>query len=172
MLNVRVVEAIRELGEFGKQITIVHQTGQKDREEVERQYREMGVEAEVTDFIRDMPKAYARADLLVCRAGAATLAELTVARKAAILVPFPFAADNHQEVNAQSLVKAGAAIMYRESELDGKKLAAAIRELHDDRARKEKMERASGLLGRPEAAREIADVCVEMVQRSPALLKQ
>jgi UDP-N-acetylglucosamine--N-acetylmuramyl-(pentapeptide) pyrophosphoryl-undecaprenol N-acetylglucosamine transferase len=162
MLNVRVVEAVKELGELGQQISIVHQTGKKDRDEVERQYREMGIDAEVTEFIREMPKAYARADLVVCRAGAATLAELTVARKAAILVPFPFAADNHQEVNAQSLVKTGAAIMFREAELDGKRLAAAIRELHDDKAKKEKMERAA----------EIADVCVEMVRRSPALLKK
>jgi UDP-N-acetylglucosamine--N-acetylmuramyl-(pentapeptide) pyrophosphoryl-undecaprenol N-acetylglucosamine transferase len=162
-LNLRVVDAIKELGPLGRELVLIHQTGAKDRDEVERQYKELGVEAEVVAFIGDMPKAYARADLLVCRAGAATLAELTVARKAAVLVPFPSAADNHQEVNARSLVDAGAALMFREAELDGKKLAGILRELHDDPARRAKMERASGLLGRPEAAREIADVCVEMV---------
>jgi UDP-N-acetylglucosamine--N-acetylmuramyl-(pentapeptide) pyrophosphoryl-undecaprenol N-acetylglucosamine transferase len=162
-LNLRVVEAMEELGPLAKEFTIVHQTGVKDRDEVEKRYRELGLEAEVTDFIKEMPKAYARADLIVCRAGAATLAEITVARKAAILVPFPFAADDHQTVNANSLVDAGAALMFQESALDRHKLAAAIRELHGDPDRRLKMERAAGLLGRPEAAREIADVCVEMV---------
>ena len=163
MLNTRVLDAMRELGDTARQLTIVHQTGSKDRDEVEKQYKELGIDAEVTDFIREMPKAYARADLVICRAGAATLAELMVARKAAILVPFPFAADNHQEVNAKSLVKAGAVLMFREAELDGAKLAAAIRELKDDQPRREKMERAASRQGRPEAAREIADVCVELV---------
>lgn len=162
-LNERVVETMRELGDFAKSLTIIHQTGARDREWVEKAYRELGLDAEVLDFIRDMPKAYARADLIVCRAGAATLAEITVAKKASILVPFPFATDNHQEVNARSLVDAGAARMFRESELDAPALAAAIRELHDDAALRARMERAAGLLGRPEAAREIADVCVEMV---------
>lgn len=161
-LNERVVEAIKELGELGKGMTIIHQTGEKDREGVEKQYRDLGIQAEVVDFIRDMPNAYARADLIVCRAGATTLAEITVARKASILVPFPFATDNHQEVNARSLVTAGAALMFRESELDGQKLASAIRQLHDDPDKRKKMERASGALGKPEAAREIADVCMEL----------
>ncbi len=162
-LNLRVVEAVEALGPLGKEIKIIHQTGTRDRDEIAKQYAALGVDADVVDFIQDMPTAYARADLIVCRAGAATLAEITVARKAAILVPFPFATDNHQEVNGRSLVEAGAALMFRESELDGPKLAQAIRELHDDPARRQKMERASGLLGRPEAAREIADVCVELM---------
>jgi UDP-N-acetylglucosamine--N-acetylmuramyl-(pentapeptide) pyrophosphoryl-undecaprenol N-acetylglucosamine transferase len=162
-LNLRVVEAITALGPLAKELQIVHQTGVKDRDEVAARYRALGLEAEVLDFIREMPMAYARADLIVCRAGAATLSEITVARKASILVPFPWAADNHQEVNARSLVDAGAALMFRESELDATKLADAIRLLHGDAAQRLRMERAAGLLGRPEAAREIADVCVEMV---------
>lgn len=162
-LNLVVVEAMKSLGEFAKGLSIIHQTGAKDRDAIEKAYRELGLDAEVVDFIREMPKAYARADLIVCRAGAATLAEITVARKASILVPFPFAADNHQEKNAKSLVDGGAAIMFREGELDGPKLAGAMRDLHDDKDKRSKMERAAGRLGRPEAAREIADVCVEMV---------
>jgi UDP-N-acetylglucosamine--N-acetylmuramyl-(pentapeptide) pyrophosphoryl-undecaprenol N-acetylglucosamine transferase len=162
-LNERVVEAVKALGPTARDMTIIHQTGTADRAEVERQYKELQVTAEVLDFIQDMPTAYARADLIICRAGAATLAEITVARKPAILVPFPFATDNHQEVNAGSLVEAGAAILFRESELNADTLASAIRALHDDPVRRQKMERAAGLLGRPEAAREIADVCVELV---------
>lgn len=162
-LNEIVVEAMRELGNVAKDWSIIHQTGTKDREMVEQAYRELGLDAEVHDFIREMPKAYSRVDLIVCRAGAATLAEITVARKASVLVPFPYAADNHQEVNARSLVDAGAAVMLRERGLTGQKLAATLRELHDDPARRESMERKAGRLGRPEAAREIADVCVELV---------
>jgi UDP-N-acetylglucosamine--N-acetylmuramyl-(pentapeptide) pyrophosphoryl-undecaprenol N-acetylglucosamine transferase len=162
-LNQRVVEAIQQLGDAAKAMTIIHQTGEKDRAEVEKSYRDLGVEAEVVDFIRDMPNAYARADLIVCRAGAATLAEITVARKASILVPFPFATDNHQEVNARSLVAAGAALMFREAELNAQTLAGAIRDLQADPVRRQKMERASSSLGKPEAAREIADVCSELI---------
>src|SRR5690606_10493499 len=134
-----------------KSWTIIHQTGAKDRDVVAKAYQEAGLEAEVHDFIREMPRMYARADLIVCRAGAATLAEITVARKASILVPYPYAADNHQEVNARSLVEAGASLMFKEAELDGAKLAAAIGELESDQARREQMERKAGLLGRPEA---------------------
>lgn len=162
-LNEVVVEAMRELGELAKSWTIIHQTGVKDRAMVEEAYRELGLDAEVHDFIKEMPKTYARVDLIVCRAGAATLAEITVARKASVLVPFPYAADNHQEVNARSLVQTGAALMMRERGLDGKKMAEALRDLHEHPSKREEMERQAGRLGRPEAAREIADVCVELL---------
>ncbi len=109
-----------------------------------------------------MALAYAEADLLVCRAGATTIAELTMCKKPAILVPFPFATDDHQTVNARSLVQAGAALLMPEKDLTGQKLADALRALEADRTRLQKMSRASGLLGRPEAAREIADVCVSL----------
>ena len=89
-----------------------------------------------------------------------TISELTVCRKPAILVPFPFAADDHQTVNAQSLVRAGAALLFPESQLDGARLADELLALDGDRDRLTAMARASGQLGRPEAAREIADVCV------------
>jgi UDP-N-acetylglucosamine--N-acetylmuramyl-(pentapeptide) pyrophosphoryl-undecaprenol N-acetylglucosamine transferase len=113
-------------------------------------------------FIDDMARAYADADLLVCRAGATTIAELTVCKKPAILVPFPFAADDHQTVNARSLVDAGAALLMPEKDLTAEKLAGQLRSLEADRTRLGRMSRASGLLGRPAAAREIADVCVSL----------
>ena len=114
-------------------------------------------------FIDDMGAAYGQAQLVVCRSGATTLAELTVCKKAAILVPFPYATDDHQAVNASALVNAGAAVMFREAELTGEKLAAELRALKADGERRKKMEKAAGLLGRPEAAREIADVCMELM---------
>jgi len=159
VLNMRVAEAIEILG--GERIELLHQTGVKDLAEVEQRYAKLPA-AKAAAFIDDMPRAYAGADLLICRAGATTIAELTVCKKPAILVPFPFAADDHQTVNAHSLVDAGAAIVIAEKDLTGQRLADEIRALENDRARLRKMSRASGLLGRPEAAREIADVCVSL----------
>ena len=123
------------------------------------------MEAKATAFIDDMAQAYAQADLLVCRAGATTIAELTVCKKPAILVPFPYAADDHQTVNARSMVRNGAAILLPEQELTGEKLAGELRALEGDRERLRRMARQSGLLGRPQAAREIAEVCVSLCAR-------
>ncbi|HVG57786.1 MAG TPA: glycosyltransferase, partial [Hyalangium sp.] len=125
-----------------------------------------GFQAEVVEFINDMSDAYAKADLVVCRAGATTLAELTVCKKASILVPFPHATDNHQEVNARALVEAGAAVMFRESELTGQKLAEQIRALKTEPVRLKQMEKKAGLLGRPEASKELADICVDLMVKA------
>jgi UDP-N-acetylglucosamine--N-acetylmuramyl-(pentapeptide) pyrophosphoryl-undecaprenol N-acetylglucosamine transferase len=169
VLNLRVLEALELLApELGPQLRILHQTGTRDLEEIAARYRKLaqtGLVAEAQPFIDDMAKAYAEADLLVCRAGATTIAELTVCKKPAVLVPFPFAADDHQTVNARSLVQAGAALLMPEKELTGQKLAEELRALAGDPERLRKMSRASGILGRPEAAREIADVCVSLCSR-------
>ena len=165
-LNLRVIEAMELLAPtLGPKITVFHQTGTKDEAEIAARYAKLaatGLEAKAAAFIDDMASAYEDADLLVCRAGATTIAELTVCKKPSILVPFPFAADDHQTVNAKSLVTAGAAVLMPEAELTGQKLADEIRALEGDRDRLKRMSRASGILGRPEAAREIADVCVSM----------
>jgi UDP-N-acetylglucosamine--N-acetylmuramyl-(pentapeptide) pyrophosphoryl-undecaprenol N-acetylglucosamine transferase len=166
MLNVRVAEALEVLApQIGSRLRVCHQTGVKDQPEIAQRYEKLkplGLDASATAFIDDMPRAYAEADLLVCRAGATTIAELTVCKKPALLVPFPFAADDHQTVNARSLVQAGAAELFAEKELTGEKLANELRALEADRSRLARMSRAAGLLGRPEAAREIADVCVSL----------
>jgi UDP-N-acetylglucosamine--N-acetylmuramyl-(pentapeptide) pyrophosphoryl-undecaprenol N-acetylglucosamine transferase len=166
VLNLRVIEALELLApELGGRLSVVHQTGTKDQAEIGARYQKLqasGLEARAVEFIDDMSAAYAGADLLICRAGATTIAELTVCKKPALLVPFPFAADDHQTVNARALVAAGAAVLFKEKELTAEKLAAEIRALEGDRERLKKMSRASGLLGRPEAAREIADVCVSL----------
>jgi len=120
----------------------------------------------VVEFIDDMSDAYAKADLVVCRAGATTLAELTVCKKASVLIPFPHATDDHQAVNAQALVDAGAALMFRESELTGETLAQTLRALKADPAKLKAMEKKAGLLGRPEAAKELADVCVDLMTQA------
>ncbi len=164
-LNVRLAEAAPLLAALGPTLRVVHQTGDKDRDMVAAAYAAAGVDADVRAFIEDMPPAYLGADLVVCRAGATTIAELGVAKRAALFVPYPFAADNHQEANAQELVQLGAGIMLRESELDAAKLAGEITTLFHDRPRLVQMERAAGRAGRPEAGREIIDACVELVHR-------
>ncbi len=164
-LNMRVIEALPHLADLKDRLHVTHQTGARDRDQVERGYRAVGFEPDVRDFITDMSTAYAENDLVLCRAGATTLAELTVCTKPAILVPFPAAADNHQVVNANSLVAAGAAVMIEERHLTGERLAQEIRAILTDDARRERMARAAGLLGSPQAAKEIADVCIELIRR-------
>jgi len=168
-LNLRVAEALEILApSIGTRLRVQHQTGVKDQPGIAARYdrlRAQGLEAEAVAFIDDMPRAYGGADLLICRAGATTIAELTVCKKPALLVPFPFAADDHQTINAHSLVDAGAALLLPEKELTGEKLAEQIRALEADRSRLGRMSRASGNLGRPEAAREIADVCVSLCSK-------
>jgi UDP-N-acetylglucosamine--N-acetylmuramyl-(pentapeptide) pyrophosphoryl-undecaprenol N-acetylglucosamine transferase len=169
VLNLRVAEAMEILAPaLGRRLRLLHQTGEKDSAEIARRYQALqgsGLEAQATPFIDDMASAYGQADLLVCRAGATTIAELTVCKKPAILVPFPYAADDHQTVNARSMVGSGAAILVQEKDLTGERLASEIRALEGDRERVRRMARESGLLGRPQAAREIAEVCVSLCSR-------
>src|SRR5207237_1087945 len=133
-----VAEAVEILApQIGPRLQLLHQTGVKDREEIAARYQKLaaatGLQAEAMAFIDDMPRAYGAADVLVCRAGATTIAELTVCKKPAILVPFPFAADDHQTVNAHSLVDAGAAIVIAEKDLTAQRLADEIKVLESDR---------------------------------------
>ena len=164
-LNMRMIESLPHLADLRQRIEIVHQTGARDREQVEAGYRACGFAPDVREFITDMSTAYARADLVVCRAGATTLAELTVCKKPSILIPFPKAADNHQVRNAQSLVEAGAAVMIEEKDLTGELLAGEIRAVLGQPERRDLMARAAGRLGAPQAAGEITDVCTELVLR-------
>lgn len=162
-LNTRVLESLPHLGALRDRLVVRHQTGAADLQRVHAGYQGAGVQAEVVEFIDDVSAAYAQASLVLCRAGATTLAELTICKKASILVPFPAATDDHQAVNARALVKAGAAKMFREAELTGEGLAAELRSLAADPEALRRMERAAGDLGRPEAARELVDVCAELL---------
>jgi UDP-N-acetylglucosamine--N-acetylmuramyl-(pentapeptide) pyrophosphoryl-undecaprenol N-acetylglucosamine transferase len=164
-LNMRVIEALPHLADLREHLRFTHQTGARDKEQVERGYAACGFVPDVREFIDDMSAAYAECDVVVCRAGATTLAELTVCKRPSILVPFPAAADNHQVVNARSLATAGAAVMLEERDLTGELLAREIRSLLASPERRELMARAAGRLGSPQAASEIADVCTQLVRR-------
>jgi UDP-N-acetylglucosamine--N-acetylmuramyl-(pentapeptide) pyrophosphoryl-undecaprenol N-acetylglucosamine transferase len=164
-LNMRVIEALPHLADLRDRVRFTHQTGARDRDQVEQGYRACGFEPDVREFINDMSAAYAQSDLVVCRAGATTLAELTVCKKPAILVPFPAAADNHQVKNAQSLADAGAAVMLEERDLTGELLAGEIRRILSSPEQRDAMARAAGRLGSPQAAKEIGDVITDLVRR-------
>jgi UDP-N-acetylglucosamine--N-acetylmuramyl-(pentapeptide) pyrophosphoryl-undecaprenol N-acetylglucosamine transferase len=167
-LNRVVAAALPHLDELRPSLHFIHQTGEAMLREVEAAYREQGFSAEVHAFIDDMAKMYGRAHLVVSRAGATTIAELTLCRKAAVLVPYPFAADNHQEHNARFLAEAGAAVLVREPDLTPEALARLLRELRQEPGRLASMEEAAGRLARPEAAAEIARDCLGLARRQPA----
>ena len=138
---------------------IVHQTGPEEHEAVARAYAEYpGVPAEVRPFLDDMAERLAAADFVICRAGATTLAELAAAGRPAILVPFPFAADDHQRANAEAVRDAGAAVMIEDRDLDGASCAEAIAALAVDRPRRDRMAAKARTLARLDASERIADV--------------
>ena len=136
-------------------LVIVHQTGEKDVDKIRARYAAAGVEATVSAFIKDMAQAYLAADLVVCRAGATTVAELAIAGKPAIFIPYPFAADDHQTLNAREMAAVGAALCFPQSELTAAKLADAIRAL--DPAKRAAMSTAMRALAKPGAAAAVVD---------------
>ena len=158
-INEAAVEAARIVSQQLSNLRVIHQTGPADAEAVKQQYRERGVEAQVVPFVHDMASAYGQADLVVCRAGATTVAELATLGKPAILIPYPFAADDHQRTNAEKLVRQGAAELILNAELSGEHLATSVLTLARDRTRLAKMGEAARQLAVPDAARRVAEVC-------------
>jgi UDP-N-acetylglucosamine--N-acetylmuramyl-(pentapeptide) pyrophosphoryl-undecaprenol N-acetylglucosamine transferase len=139
-------------------IQIIHQTGQRDYDQVFAAYQQSGISGEVHKFIDDMPGTFGRADLLVCRSGASTVGEITAAGKPAIFVPFPAAADDHQNVNARALERAGAAVVVEESNLGAAYLVETIAALIGDPVRLRGMAEAARSLAHPKAVEEIAEM--------------
>ncbi len=163
-LNMAMIDALPELSKLRDALSIVHQTGKADWEDVRQAYRQAGLSATVVPFISAMWDAYEEADLVICRAGATTLAELAVCGKAALFVPYPYAAHQHQEINARSWQKAGAAEVILQTELTGKLLAEWIHYFwsHQDRVRE--MGKRSKSLGYPDAAERIVDLCYQLLE--------
>ena len=146
-------------------LAIVHQTGDKGLADTVRRYAEAGIAAECHAFIKDMAAAYQRADLVIGRAGATTVAELAITGKPAVFIPYPFAADNHQELNARELADAGAALMFRQAELTADQLAEALRPLVADPARRAEMAARMKARARPAAAGTVIDWCESQRRR-------
>lgn len=158
-INVAAVDAAGILREKLRELRIVHQTGAADEGWVRRRYQEMGVAAEVLPFVHDMGTAYGQADVVVCRAGATTLAELASVGRPAILVPYPHAADDHQRRNAAVLQAGGAAELILDRDLTGSLLADRLLALATDVSRLREMGRAVQHFAMPDAAAHVADVC-------------
>jgi UDP-N-acetylglucosamine--N-acetylmuramyl-(pentapeptide) pyrophosphoryl-undecaprenol N-acetylglucosamine transferase len=155
-INLAVAEALPLLKD-AQPIRFVHQTGEPYAEDIRQAYGRAGIEAQVEAFFDDMAHQYEQADMVVCRAGATTVAEITVAGKAAIFVPFPFAADDHQTQNALALADIGAAEMIRQDELSGPSLAKIIQGYMENPILLTEMAAKARALGRPDAARVIVD---------------
>lgn len=156
-INAAFLDAAEFLTDIWSGLKIVHQTGQDGFETVVAAYKRKNLKVEAYKFIEGMGEAYNGADLVVCRAGATSLAEITAAGLPSILIPYPFASDDHQTVNARSLEKAGAAVMIKQEGLTGALLAGEIRRLFGDPQALHSMRERSKALGRPRAAQEIAD---------------
>ncbi len=158
-INRALVAALPQLAAMTPPPLIVHQTGREEHEAVAQAYAAYpGLTAEVRPFLDDMAQRLAAADLVNCRAGATTLAELAAAGRPAILVPFPFASDDHQRANAEAVRDAGAAVMIEDRDFDGARCAEEIAALASDRTRRDLMAAAARTLARPFAADRIADV--------------
>jgi len=143
--------------EMRRRIFVVHQTGRTDVEMVKDAYSAAEVQGNVTPFIEEMGDAYRSADLVICRAGALTISELTISRRGSVLIPFPHAVDNHQEFNARALVDAGAGEILLQKDISGPVLAETIERIGGDRRGLQEMALRAGTLAKPQAATEVCD---------------
>lgn len=156
-LNQMLPQALALLGS-SVPLLVRHQAGGKHIDEALKHYATSGVIAEVTPYIEDMAEAYAWADLVICRAGALTVAELAATGVAAVLVPFPYAVDDHQTANAKYLADNGAALLVQQRDLTPEKLAAVLESLGSDRAKLRQMGMASRALAKPHATAQVAAI--------------
>ncbi|MDM8524195.1 undecaprenyldiphospho-muramoylpentapeptide beta-N-acetylglucosaminyltransferase [Desulfococcaceae bacterium HSG8] len=161
-INKAVTDALLHLKDR-ERFFFVHQTGKQDMEAVEQGYREHGVSCKVQSFFNDMARQYHEADMMICRAGATTVAEITAIGKGVIFIPYPFAADNHQVLNARTLADAGAAEMILEKDLDGAMLAERIKYYASAPDRLEAMASRAKSFGRPDAAEVIVEDCYKLL---------
>ena len=151
-------DAIELLSSNRERLAVVHQTGERDYNAVRLAYEQRGFHAEVAPFLSDMPNRFAQADLIICRSGAITVAEIAAAGRAALFIPFGAATDSYQLRNAQEMVNAGAARLISESELTGERLAREILNLVDDPGRLVELGALARQMARPSAAKDIVDL--------------
>ncbi len=164
-INEAMIKALDALEEIKTSVRFIHQTGSADLEVVSKAYREKGFKAMVRPFFEDIGVSYRLADLVVCRAGAGTVSELSICGKTVIFIPYPYAAHNHQFLNARRLVQAGAARMIGEEELSGPALARTILHLYRHPDERTGMGEAIRKFAKPRAAQEIVDHCYALIRR-------
>ncbi len=166
-INNLVLGAIRAFEECGFEIELIHQTGEKDHLRVIEEYKKINpkISVRIEKFIHDMPACYEWSSLIICRAGSSTLAELAIVGRAAILVPFPFAADDHQDKNAQIFERAGAARILRQKGAKSEDLVKLVIEMASDPDRLRKMEAAMRAFSKPDAAATIVNCLTDELQK-------
>jgi UDP-N-acetylglucosamine--N-acetylmuramyl-(pentapeptide) pyrophosphoryl-undecaprenol N-acetylglucosamine transferase len=158
-INKAMVEALGYMEELTDVVQFIHQTGDADLDMVKKGYLQSGFAASVRPYINEMAEAYACADLVVCRSGAMTVAELTSLGKPALLIPYPFAANNHQELNARVLEREGAARLILDREASGGRLAAEVEKILADKGVLAGMTGRSLTLGKSDSAKKVYDIC-------------
>lgn len=161
-INQVVMQSASEMLSRIPGLRIIHQTGERDFGEIEAAYANLSGMAQAHRFIDDMPAAFAKSSLLICRSGASTVAEVTAAGKPALFVPFPRAADDHQKRNAEAFERAGASVMMEESKLTRETLIETVASLLADAPRLRKMGEAARKLSHPNAARDIASMAAKL----------
>lgn len=162
-INNAMVDSLTHLAKHDGRISITHQTGESDLERIRSAYSSANFSnADVRPFISDIFVEFGKADILVCRAGATTCAEIAAAGKAAFLIPLPTAADNHQQKNAEAFENAGAAKLILQKDLSGESLAGAIEKMIDSPTVINEMEAAARMLGHPDAAERTVDLIEEL----------
>jgi UDP-N-acetylglucosamine--N-acetylmuramyl-(pentapeptide) pyrophosphoryl-undecaprenol N-acetylglucosamine transferase len=144
----------------------IHQTGKQDEAAVKKAYKDQGISCMVKSFFHDMPQQYQRANLIICRAGATTVAELAAVGKGVIFIPFPFAADNHQVLNARTFTKTGAAEMILQKHLTGRIIAQRIEYYALNKEALEVMAAKAKSLGKPDAAKIIVEDCYKLIRNN------
>jgi len=167
-INNSIIEALNYLLDLRQNIQFLHQTGDKDCEKVTEAYRRLGFKGIVAPFIYQMAEAYSVAGMVICRAGATTLAEITSIGKPALLIPYPYAASNHQEYNARKLEDMGAAKIVLDKSLTGEVLADCIREFYGDEHARREMQNASAAFGRIDAAEKVVDIALSLIKNKSA----
>lgn len=167
-INRAIVSALNYIVDFKSKIQFLHQTGAKDYENVREAYQKAGFKGIAAPFIYQMAEAYAVADIVISRAGATTLAEITALGKPALLVPYPHSAGRHQEFNAIKLREMGAASVIFDNEMTGESLAGHIKEMFNNDLTRREMQKASRGLGRPDAGSRIVDIALSLIKNHPA----
>jgi UDP-N-acetylglucosamine--N-acetylmuramyl-(pentapeptide) pyrophosphoryl-undecaprenol N-acetylglucosamine transferase len=163
-INVSMMEALKSLGSKLEDLHITHQTGESDYEMIKQEYESSGFSYDVRPFIDDMAEQYQKASLVICRAGATTLAEVTACGKVSVLIPYPHAAHNHQEKNARVLNSANAGELLLDQELSGPRIAQSIIRAMEEPERMEEMKANSYQLGNRDATEKVRQICMDLME--------
>ncbi|MCI4625585.1 MAG: undecaprenyldiphospho-muramoylpentapeptide beta-N-acetylglucosaminyltransferase [Candidatus Magnetoovum sp. WYHC-5] len=171
-LNKTVVESLEHLKDLKDGMQFIHQTGEDDYEFVRGAYQNYGFYGMVMPFITTMAEAYAASNMVISRAGATTIAEITSLGLPAILIPYPYSASSHQELNAAKLAQGGAAVMIKEDGLSGVILADEIKRLYFDKDKRRSLSRNCKIFGRPDASKKVSTIAISLIKKKDFIMEK